>query len=318
MSYSITGSGGITGPTGIVLNGTGAVTLGTSNSFTSPVQINAGSLTITNAAALGNAPQAIVASGAALQLQSGISSNAVPLTLNGAGLAASPAGALVGAGGANTYPGAVTLASPATIGASSGTLTVSGGVTNGGNLLTTAGPGTVIVSTLPITGSGALTAAGPGNLALSASNSYSGLTTVTGGTLTIGSANALPFGALASNVTVAGPATLNLGGNALSINGLFGSGTIDNSVPGLATLTVGNNNASGSFTGIIQNTHGSLAFDFAGNGTLYLTNTANAYSGGTTIGGGILNVAGDGALARRLAASSSPAIAPCSSRRRPR
>ena len=296
VNYVLSGSGGITGPTGIVLNGTGAVTLGTSNNFTSPVQINAGSLTITNAAALGNAPQAVVASGGALQIQGGIFANAVPLTLNGTGLAASPAGALVGVGGVNSYAGAVTLASPATIGASGGTLALSGGVANGGNLLTTAGAGTLIVSTLPISGSGGLTASGPGNLVLSASNSYSGATTVNGGTLTIGTPNALPFGAFASNVTVNGAATLNLGGNAVNINGLFGSGTIDNTVPGLATLIVGNNNASGSFTGVIQNTHGSLAFDFAGNGTLYLTNTANAYSGGTTINGGVLNIAGDGAL----------------------
>ena len=155
------GSGGITGTTGIVLNGTGNVVLGTSNSFTSPVQINAGSLTITNAAALGNATQATVASGGALQIQGGIFANPVPLLLNGAGLAASPAGALVGNGGVNTYPGAVTLAGPATIAATSGTLTLTGGIANNGNLLTVGGAGSVVVSTLPITGGGGLTVAGP-------------------------------------------------------------------------------------------------------------------------------------------------------------
>ena len=83
VNYSITGLGGITGTTGIVLNGTGNVVLGTSNSFTSPVQINAGSLTITNATELGNATQATVASGGVPQIQGGIFANPVPLSLSG-------------------------------------------------------------------------------------------------------------------------------------------------------------------------------------------------------------------------------------------
>src|SRR5208283_1628893 len=95
VNYTISGGGGISGPTGITMNGTGLVNLQTANSFTSPVAINAGALNISNAAALGNSSGAIVASGAALQIQGGITTtNAVPLTLNGTGLAASPAGAL--------------------------------------------------------------------------------------------------------------------------------------------------------------------------------------------------------------------------------
>ena len=53
--------------------------------------------------------------------------------------------------------------------------------------------------------------------------------------------------------------------------------------PATGTLFVGNNNSSGSFAGVIQNTRGSLALELVGNGTLYLTNTSNSYAGGTTI-----------------------------------
>ena len=90
VNYTISGGGGITGATGITLNGTGMVSLQTANSFTSPVSINAGVLNVTNAAALGNASGVTVASGAALQLQGNVStSNAIPLALNG-GLAWRP------------------------------------------------------------------------------------------------------------------------------------------------------------------------------------------------------------------------------------
>ena len=106
----------------------------------------------------------------------------------------------------------------------------------------------------------------------------------------------MPFGAAAGNITVSGAATLNLFGNTLNVNGLFGSGTIDNSSVASPTLVVGNNNTSSSFAGVIQNTRGSVALEFLGNGTLYLTNTANSYAGGTTLNGGVLNIAGDGAF----------------------
>jgi fibronectin-binding autotransporter adhesin len=295
VNYSISGIGGITGATGITLNGTGIVTLATANSFTSPVAINSGALTIANAAALGNSSAVIVANGAALQIQGGINSNSVPLTLNGAGLAASPAGALDNLSGNNNYSGAVSLASSATIASSSGTLTLSGGIANNGNLLTTTGTGTIVVAA-PATGGGGLTQAGPGNLVLSAVSNYAGATTVSGGTLTIGTPNALPTGALAGNVTVSGGGALNLSGNSLTINGLFGSGIIDNTAIPATTLLVGNNGASASFTGVIQNTRGSLGLEFLGNGTMVLGNTANTYAGGTTVNGGVLNIAGDGAL----------------------
>ena len=90
----------------------------------------------------------------------------------------------------NAGAGAVTIQnSPITLGAaqtwtnnSASLLTVSSGITNGGNLLTVAGSGN---STLAgaIAGLGGLTKSGNGTLTLSASNSYSGSTTVNGGVI---------------------------------------------------------------------------------------------------------------------------------------
>jgi autotransporter-associated beta strand protein len=97
----------------------------------------------------------------------------------------------------------------------------------------------------------------------------------------------LPNGASATNIAMNG--TLDLNGFSQSINALTGNGIVENSGGGSAILTVGNNNASGTFSGTLQNTSGTLALDKVGSGTLTLTGTST-YSGGTTNNGsGILN-----------------------------
>ncbi len=133
-----------------------------------------------------------------------------------------------------------------------------------------------------------LTVAG-GLLTLSGTNAYSGVTAVNGGTLQLGSASALYSGAAANNVSVGG--LLDLGGYNAGIAGLSGTGTVLTS-GGAATLTVGNNNASNTFTGSLQNGGGTLGLTKTGSGTQVLIG-ANTYSGGTTISGGVLQL-GDG------------------------
>jgi len=64
---------------------------------------------------------------------------------------------------------------------------------------------------------------------------------------------------------------------------------------GTPTLTVGANGNSGSFSGVIQNTAGTLALIKSGAGTLTLSG-ANTYSGGTTLNAGILSVGNNSAL----------------------
>jgi fibronectin-binding autotransporter adhesin len=146
-----------------------------------------------------------------------------------------------------------------------------------------------------IRGSGgqmALTVAG-GLLNLSGSNTYSGVTNVTAGTLQLGSATALYAGAATNNLVANG--TFDLNGNNASVNGLndlIGSGTIVNSSTNAATLTVGNNNATtGVFSGVLQGS--TLNLNKTGSGTQTILGTNNAAA--TTVSQGVLQF-GNGAV----------------------
>ena len=144
-----------------------------------------------------------------------------------------------------------------------------------------------------ISGSGSLTQSGSGTLILAGVNTYDGATTISSGTLELGTANALPSGVGKSNVSLA--ATLDLNGFNLAINGLSGSGTVKSGTAGVATLTVGNNDATSSFGGVIQNGSGTIGLVKTGGGTLTLSGS-NSHSGGTTLNDGILQVGNTHAL----------------------
>src|SRR5208282_552942 len=198
----------------------------------------------------------------------------------------------------NSYTGATTI--------SAGTLQLGNGTSGNDGSLATSGiknnatlaydPYGAQTAGYVVSGSGGLALIGPGKLTVSASDSYAGPTTVNSGTLAIGVANALPFGAGYGNVSLAASATLDLAGNSVAVNGLTSLGTIGNSGAAAVTLTVGNNNQNSQLYGVLKNTGGSLALDKTGIGTLTLANTNNTYAGGTTINGGVLNIAADGAL----------------------
>lgn len=151
---------------------------------------------------------------------------------------------------------------------------------------------------------------GTGTLVLSSSqNAYTGGTSVQNGILRLGTAKALPDGAATPGaVTVAAPATLDLNGFSETINGLAGSGTVDNSTTTAATLYVGNTNASTTFSGVLQNSGMAvgLALTKIGTGTLTL-NGANTYTGATTIsaGGVTLNFTLAGAPLSNIISSAS-------------
>jgi len=164
-----------------------------------------------------------------------------------------------------------------------------------------------------ISGSGGLAVAWDGGvLTLNNSNSYHGSTTIgtTAGpfywnstaanvTLQLGSANALPgtdliFGSDANNNT----ATLDLNGFSATVGGLTGgtNAVVDDiTAGGTLRLTAGNNNASGTFSGSIRNTTGTVALDKIGTGTLVLSGT-DSYSGGTTVSAGTLVATSNTAL----------------------
>ena len=134
-----------------------------------------------------------------------------------------------------------------------------------------------------VSGAFGFTKLGAGTTLLSSSaNDYTGNTTVTAGTLRLGASNVIPHGAggVAGNVVVNG--SLDLNGRSDSINGLSGSGILDNTAAAASTLAVGNNSQTTTFSGIIQSTTGNINLIKTGNGTLTLTG-ANTFTGAVTI-----------------------------------
>jgi fibronectin-binding autotransporter adhesin len=136
---------------------------------------------------------------------------------------------------------------------------------------------------------GTLTKTGAGWLTLSGSNTYSGDTAISAGTLRLGASNVIADGSGKGNVSVASGATFDLGGYSETINGLSGAGTVDNSMNDFAaTLTVGSN-AGGTFSGTIKNTNSALALSLTKTGaTDLILSGSNSYNGATTINQGRL------------------------------
>jgi len=192
-------------------------------------------------------------------------------------------GTNVASGTAGLTFGAVTMSGASIFDVDSGALlTLSSTVDNGGNLMTVQGAGDTTNSGV-ISGSGGLTKAGAGTLTLSAANTYGGNSTISAGTLKLGAAGVIPDGASKGNVSVTG--TLNLNTFSETINGLSGAGTVDTVAGGTPTLTLGGNDQSASFSGVIQTSAGTLAVTKTGTGTQTLSG-ANGYAGVTTIGNG--------------------------------
>jgi fibronectin-binding autotransporter adhesin len=123
--------------------------------------------------------------------------------------------------------------------------------------------------------------------------------TVNSGTLQFGgtvSGVHIPNGASVGNVLLNG--TLDLNGVSDTINGLEGSGYVDNIAAantGIYTLTLGNASSNAVFSGIIQNTAGTVALTKIGYGTQTLSG-GNQYSGPTIINQGTLVVGASGSL----------------------
>ncbi|MGL5016872.1 MAG: autotransporter-associated beta strand repeat-containing protein [Luteolibacter sp.] len=103
---------------------------------------------------------------------------------------------------------AIILSAAQTWSATSGALTVTGGITNGGNLLTISGSSATALNGI-ITGAGGLTKTGIGNLTLSRTNTYTGATTISSGTVTLTGTDTIARSTL---ITLAAGANLNVTG----------------------------------------------------------------------------------------------------------
>lgn len=181
--------------------------------------------------------------------------------------------------------GTLQLLSSETIGALTG---VAGAVVdlNGQNIGINATTGTNTFAGV-IQGSGSLTKTGAGTQVLSGTNTFTGQTFINGGTLAVQNGAALSD---LYQVSVASGGTLELLSSETigSLSGVAGSALKLNA----NTLTTGGDNSNTTFAGIVSGTGGLTK---TGTGTFQLSG-ANTYSGTTLISGGILQVAGGGAI----------------------
>jgi fibronectin-binding autotransporter adhesin len=195
-SYTFGGSGSIGGAASLVMNGPGALTINTSNTYSGGTYLNGGALNLGNSAALGGG--ALTINGGTLDNTSG-----VPMTLAN-NLAQSWSGDFTfnGTQSLNLGTGAVTLGGGRTVTVNANTLTVGGAISDGGNYYS-------------------LALAGSGALVLAASNGYSGGTTINGGTLQVNDINALGSGPVYDNAAL----RYNLSGGSIA-GGINGAGDV--------------------------------------------------------------------------------------------
>ncbi len=178
------------------------------------------------------------------------------------------------------------------VGSTNPTVTLVGTLSPGSATVDTSANNYTFAGSGRVAGGTGLTKINSGTLLVQTLNTYTGGTVVSNGTLSVGVDNALP---LASIVTVNTPGVLDLNTHTNTIAGLAGDGTVDNTGGGTSTLIVGGNNASASFSGVIQNTSGTLGLTKVGTGVETIIG-ANTYTGPTFINNGTLRLGNINAL----------------------
>ncbi|WP_322517777.1 autotransporter domain-containing protein [Rhodopseudomonas palustris] len=309
----------------LVKTGTGTLTLTGNNFYSGGTTISGGTLQLGNGGLNGSIIGDIINNATlAVDLSNGTSLGGV---ISGSGELVQRGGGILALLGNNTYTGGTTI--------SSGTLRVGNGATSGSIV------GDVVNNSVlqfnrsdaigfggVISGSGELVKLAGGTLTLTGANTYTGGTTISNGTLQIGSggttgsitgnitnnaalvfnrSDAIGFGGVISgtgSVTKLGSDALLLFGEntytgGTTISGGFlqiGSGGTAGSIVGdvvnNGTLEFARSDAH-AFSGAISGTGNLISFGGSvGSGVFTLTGT-NTYSGGTTVSSGTLQI-GDG------------------------
>jgi autotransporter-associated beta strand protein len=156
-----------------------------------------------------------------------------------------------------------------------------------------------------------------GNVTLSGTNTYTGATTITAGTLKLGNANALSINTVTVGTGATSRASLDLNGqtiaNHLVLSGFGdnGNGALTNSANSGATVSgevrlgtsannaqIGSNAGDITLSGVIS---GAGTLSKIGSDKLIITNADNTYSGATQIINGEVSISGLGSVASSAA-----------------
>lgn len=266
-------AGVLSGTGGLIKTGNGSFVLSGASSYAGLTTVNQGVLSVRNNAALGTAAAGtVVAAGAALELQGGVTVTGEALTISGTGVGG--AGALRNVADSNIWAGTVTLASDSLITADAGRLDIEL-LAGTSQALTTGGAG--LIGLANANSAGTLIVTG-GSTALFGTGNFAAGVTVNAGSL---------FLQGGTSVDDAAAVTLGTGNLIVAVSETIGSlagagGTVQ--IDAGQTLSLGGNNGSTSFGGVIFNT-GNLAKQ--GTGTFTVTGSL-AHSGTTAITGGTL------------------------------
>ncbi len=261
---------------GFSLAGNGVLRLSGANTFTGGLNVGSGVVQVNNASALGGVGNSVVLNGGALWLNVAANSNAaVTVGASGGTIASVTADYSLAAGITLNGPLAVSLADP-TANNTDRSVTLSG----------------------PIGGTGSLAVSGNVNnvtkylVLTNGGNGYSGGTTINAGGLLQTNGGALGGGSLAINAG----GLLDVDATSQTVGAFTGIGTLTNSNTTFqATLTIGNNNATGgNFQGVIAGSS-YLALQKIGSGTQTLSGV-DTYGGATTVNNGSLLLGPGGSL----------------------
>jgi autotransporter-associated beta strand protein len=293
----------ISGSSGLTMSGAGTLVLTAANTFTGNITISAGTLKIDGTGTLEEGDYDGTISNAGTLHYSSTTDQILRGVISSTGALTKDETSTLTLSAANTYTGATTI--------DAGTLTVSGTLSDStdvdnsgiydvdatdtiqsltgtgavqiasGQTLTTGDTGNDEISGI-ISGAGNLTKAGSGILTLAATNTYTGTTTISAGTLKIDEAGSLESGNYDGTISNSGTFIYSSTADQILAGVISGTGALTKEENSILTLT-----ATNTYTGLTTVSAGTLTLDQASNTTGTVIKDTNA----VTVNGGILNLA---------------------------